>query len=229
MPYGGGVIVTCPQCTAQYRLDVSVVMRRPRLKCADCGLRWAPAEEIDEDEAIAAVQEEVRAARNPPPPPPEPDPVPEPEPETEPEPERTSWGKWLVAIAVGAAFATASVGLWVGRIEPEALPGVGDLLARVAPPSPRLDVAVSAQVTRLQGNGAILEVTGTIANPGPTAVAVPALRASLLANGERAREWTIPPPAAMIAPGQRLAFASTITDVPAGRITVQVHFARNRL
>lgn len=223
------MIVTCPQCAARYRLDVSVVMRRPRLKCADCGLRWAPAEEIDEDEAIAAVQEEVRAARNPPPPPPEPDPLPEAEPEAEPELEQGNGGKWLLAIALGAAFATASVGLWVGRIEPESLPGVGELLARVAPPQPRLDVAVSAQVTRLAGTGAILEVTGTIANPGRTTAAVPTLRARLLADGETAREWTIPPPAATIAPGQRLGFASTITDVPAGRITVQVHFARNRL
>jgi predicted Zn finger-like uncharacterized protein len=229
LPYGGGVIVTCPQCAAQYRLDVSVVMRRPRLKCADCGLRWAPAEEIDEDEAVAAVQEEVRAARNPPPPPPEPDAVPEPEPELEPEPERTSWGKWLLAVALGAALATASIGLWIGRIEPESLPGVSELLGRVAPPLPRLDVAVAALVTRLPTEGAILEVTGTIANPGRVAAPVPALRARLLADGETAREWTIPPPAAMIAPGQRLAFASTITDVPAGAITVQVHFARNRL
>ena len=204
-------------------------MRRPRLKCADCQLRWVPAEEIDEDEAIAAVQEEVRAARNPPPPPPEPDPEPAPEPEAEPEPEPSSAGKWLLAIALGAAFTTASIGLWVGRIDPESLPGVSELLARVAPPPPQLDVAVSAQITRLAGRGAILEVTGTIANPGRATAAVPTLRARLLADGETAREWTIPPAAAMIAPGQRLAFASTITDVPAGRITVQVRFARNRL
>jgi hypothetical protein len=228
LPYGGGVIVTCPRCSAQYRLDVSVVMRRPRLKCADCKLRWVPAEEIDEDEAVAAVQEEVRAARNPPPPP-EPDLLPELDTEAEAEAEQGSWGKWLVAIAVGAALATASVGLWVGRIEPESLPGMGELLARVAPPLPHLDVEVAAQVTRLPDDGAILEVTGFIANPGRAAVPVPALRASLLADGVRAREWTIPPPAALIAPGQRLAFASTITGVPAGAITVQVRFARNRL
>lgn len=204
-------------------------MRRPRLKCADCGLRWVPAEEIDEDEAVAAVQEEVRAARNPPPPPPEPDPEPEPQAPAEPEQEPSSAGKWLLAIALGAAFTTASVGLWVGRIEPESLPGVADLLAQLAPPLPRLDVDVSAQVTRLAGEGAILEVTGTIANPGRAAAAVPALRARMLADGETAREWNIPPAATLIAPGQRLAFASTITDVPAGRISVQVRFARSRL
>ena len=205
-------------------------MRRPRLKCADCGLRWVPAEEIDEDEAVAAVQEEVRAARNPPPPPAlEPEPEPEPESPPEPEPERAPWGKWLVAIAVGAAFTTASVGLWVGRIEPESLPGVGELLARLVPPQPQLDVAMTAQITRLPGGGAILEATGTIANPGRASAPVPPLRASLMAGDVVAREWTIPPPAAIIAQGQRLAFASTITDVPTGPIIVRVRFARNRL
>lgn len=223
------MIVTCPQCAATYNLDIGVVMRRPRLKCADCGLRWVPAEEIDEDDAVAAVQEEVRAARNPPPPTPQPEPEPAPEPLPLPDPGGASWGKWLTAVVVGAAFTTAAIGLWVGRIEPEALPGVGDLLARAAPPPPPLDIEVIAQVTRLPAGSAILEATGTIANPGRTSVPVPALLASLKAGGAVIREWTIPPPAALIAPGQRLAFASTITDVPAGAITVQVRFARNRL
>lgn len=227
LPYGGGVIVTCPQCAAKYRLEIGVVMRRPRLKCADCGLRWVPAEEIDEDEAVAAVQEEVRAARNPPPPPP---PAPElaaeasaPLPEAD--PDRPRWGKWLVAIVLGAAFSTASVGLWVGRIDPEALPGIGDLIAQASLPPPRLDVDVAGRVTRLPGGSALLEVTGGISNPGRVSVAVPALEARLLVGTVAVRDWTIPPPAATIAPGGRIAFASSITDVPAGAITVQVRFA----
>jgi hypothetical protein len=230
LAYGAGVIVTCPNCTATYRLDVGLVMRRPRLLCADCGVRWVPDEEIDEDEAVAAVQEEVRAARNPAPPPPGPELEPEPEAiAPPPDPGRIRWGKWLLAIVLGAAFTTASIGLWVGRIEPEALPGIGDLLAQVSPPPPRLDVEVAARLTRLPSGGAILEVTGSILNPGSAAVAVPALNASLLADGTVVRDWTIPPPAAMIASGQRLVFASTITDVPAGPVTVQMRFARRRL
>lgn len=204
-------------------------MRRARLKCADCNLRWVPGEEIDEDEAVAAVQEEVRAARNPPP---EPDPQTAPDPEDAappPDPDRPQWGKWLLAIVLGAALTTASVGLWIGRIDPESLPGVGDLLAQVAPPPPRLDVAVTARKTSLPGRSAILEVTGTIANPGRRSVAVPALHAQMLVGGETVRDWTIPPPAAMIAPDQRLAFASTITDVPAGPVTVQVRPANRGL
>ena len=229
--YNGQVIVTCPNCTAKYQLEIGVVMRRPKLKCADCGLRFVPDEEIDEDEAVAAVQEEVRAARNPPPPPAA---APEvaAEPETivlPPDTGQIHWGKWLLAMVLGAAFTTASVGLWVGRIEPEALPGVGDVLAQVAPPPSRLDVEVSARITRLPGGGAILEVTGRIANPGRATVAVPPLKASLLAAGAVVRDWTIPPPAATIAAGQSLAFASSITDVPAGPVTVQMRFARRRL
>jgi predicted Zn finger-like uncharacterized protein len=221
------VIVSCPNCKAQYRVAVGVVMRRPRMKCAACSHRWVPAEEIDEDEAVAAVQEEARAASLPPPPPPEPEPEPESEPEPPP-PRRPPalWLKWLVAIVLGAAFATASVGLWVGRIDPEALPGVTDAMARVAPPATPLDVKLEGRVTRLPGGGALLEVTGTIHNPGATRVPVPPLDARLLVNGVRARDWTIPPPAASVGPGKTLIFASSLTDVPAGPVSVQVRFGR---
>lgn len=225
--YGGAVIVTCPNCSAAYRLDVSTVLRRPKLKCANCQHRWVPTEEVDEDEAVAAVQEELRAARMPPPPPPEPDPEPEPEAEApaEPGPERAPVLKWLLAIALGAAFATASAGLWIGRIDPERLPGVTEALAQVAPPPPQLDVAMQGSVSRLAGSS-LLEVTGIISNPGKANVVVPPLQARLLVNGARTRDWTIPPPAAVIKPGQRLAFASTITDVPAGPVSVQIRFGR---
>jgi hypothetical protein len=182
--YGGPVIVSCPKCSAQYRVAVGVVMRRPRLKCAACSHRWVPAEEIDEDEAVAAVQEEARAASLPPPPPPEPEPEPEPEPPPPRQPPAL-WLKWLVAIVLGAAFTTASVGLWVGRIDPEALPGVTDALAQVAPPATPLDVKLEGRVTRLPGGNALLEVTGTIHNPGTARVAVPPLNARLLVNGVR--------------------------------------------
>lgn len=222
------MIVSCPNCKAQYRVAVGVVMRRPRMKCAACNHRWVPAEEIDEDEAVAAVQEEARAASLPPPPPPAP--APEPEPEPEPPPPRrptAAWLKWLVAIVLGAAFTTASVGLWVGRIDPEALPGVAEALARVAPPRPQLDVQVEGRVTRLPGGGALLEVTGTIHNPGTTAAVVPPLDARLLVAGQRSRDWTIPPPAASVGPGKTLIFASSLTDVPpGGPVSVQVRFGR---
>jgi len=225
--YGGPVIVSCPKCSAQYRVAVGVVMRRPRLKCAACTYRWVPSEEIDEDEAVAAVQEEARAASLPPPPPPEPEPEPGPEPE--PPPPRgppALWLKWLVAIVLGAAFTTASVGLWVGRIDPEALPGVADALVQVAPSAAQLDVKLEGRVTRLPGGSALLEVIGTIHNPSSTRLAVPPLGARLLVSGVRVRDWTIPPPAASVGPGKTLIFASSLTDVPAGPVSVQVRFGR---
>jgi hypothetical protein len=136
------------------------------------------------------------------------------------------WLKWLVAIVLGAAFTTASVGLWVGRIDPEALPGVTDALAQVAPPATPLDVKLEGRVTRLPGGNALLEVTGTIHNPGTARVAVPPLNARLLVNGVRVRDWTIPPPANTVGPGKTLIFASSLTDVPAGPVSVQVRFGR---
>ncbi len=231
--YGAAVIISCPNCNAKYQVAVGVVMRRPKMKCADCSHRWVPTDEIDEDEAVAAVQEEVRAARNPPPPEPQPEPEPElaePEPESEPEPRGVPVLKWLVAVALGAAFTTASIGLWVGRIDPEQLPQELPMLAgvldQVSPARPALDVAVVGRVTRLPGGDALLEVTGTISNPGTATLPVPPLAARLLINGKRSRDWIIPPPAPSAAPGASLAFASSLTDVPDGAVTVQIRFGR---
>jgi len=220
------VIVTCPNCSAAYRLDVGTVLRRPRLKCANCQHRWVPAEEVDEDEAVAAVQEELRAARMPAPAPPEPEPAPEPEAPAAPDEPRVPVLKWLLALALSAAFATASAGLWIGRIDPLALPGIADALAAVAPPPARLDVTVQGSVSRLPDGASLLEVTGVIGNPGTASADVPPMLARLLVNGRPVRAWTIPPPAARITPGQRLSFASTITDVPAGPVTVQIRLGR---
>jgi hypothetical protein len=177
---------------------------------------------------VAAVQEEARAASLPPPPPPEPAPEPEPEPEPPPPPRPAApWLKWLVAIVLGAAFTTASVGLWVGRVDPESLPGVADALAQVAPPPPRLDVSLQGRLTRLPDGTAILEVTGTIHNPGRIAVPVPPLKARLMLNGTPMRDWTIPPPASSVGPGKTLIFASSVTDIIAGApLNVQVRFGR---
>jgi hypothetical protein len=99
-------------------------------------------------------------------------------------------------------------------------------MARVAPPATPLDVKLEGRVTRLPGGGALLEVTGTIHNPGATRVPVPPLDARLLVNSVRARDWTIPPPAASVGPGKTLIFASSLTDVPAGPVSVQVRFGR---
>jgi hypothetical protein len=223
------VILSCPNCGAKYQVAVGMVMRRPKLKCAECSHRWVPADEIDEDEAVAAVQEELRAAKNPPAAP-EPAPAPQPEPAPEPpEPPpapRAPMLKWLVALALGAAFTTGSVGLWVGRIDPERLPPFADLLAGVTPASPPLEVALVGQVTRVPGGAALLEVTGTITNRTAARVVMPPLNARLLVGGLRVRDWTIPPPAASVGPGKQLSFASSLTDVPEGTVTVQVRFGR---
>ncbi len=226
--YGAGVIISCPNCSAQYRVAVGVVARRPRLKCAACSHRWVPAEELDEDEAVAAVQEEARAASLPPPPPePEPEPEAEPEPPPPPPPPTAPWLKNMVAIVLGAALATAAVGLWVGRVDPALLPGVGTILASTETPSTLLDVRVEGRVTRLPGGGSLLEVTGTIRNPGRSSASVPPLNARLLVAGQPARDWTIPPPAPSVGPGATVMFASSLTDVPpGGPVTVQVRLGR---
>ncbi len=228
------MIITCPNCAARYRIDVAVVERRSRLKCAACGHRWVPAEPVDEDEAVAAVQASVRAAAQPAEPAaavadePAPDDV-----ATLPPRQRGLW-KWLVAVPLGAALSIAAAGLWAPRLAPAAglvsiehVPCVGPALANalagVLPaPAPPLAVTMVAQVSPLPGGGRLLEVTGLVRNPGGAGVAMPAMTARLVRDGRTLRRWTIPPPVARLAANGSTVFASSITDVPPGPVTVQL-------
>jgi hypothetical protein len=51
---------------------------------------------------------------------------------------------------------------------------------------------------------------------------MPAMTARLVRDGHTLRRWTIPPPVARLAPNGSTVFASSITDVPPGPVTVQL-------
>lgn len=128
--------------------------------------------------------------------------------------------KTLVALVLGGAFGVAAAGLWFGELDPSRLPVIGERLGLAAPPP--LSVTLVAQVTAIGSGERVLEVTGTIANPGPERVKVPPLRASLANGGVVVRRWTIAPPAESLGPGGSAGFTSTLADVPAGTGTVRV-------
>jgi predicted Zn finger-like uncharacterized protein len=219
------VIVTCPNCSAQFRLSAAVVARRAKLKCAECAHRWVPDEDVDEDEAVAAVLEDVRTAAAPPPPPPAPEPEPEPPPpEMDPEVRGQRMGivKTIVAIVLGAALSVAAAGLWVGRIEPDAVPLVGDQLASLFPQPPALKITASASHDEIGAGAGILEVSGRITNPARESQAVPMLEATLIMPDGSIRRWPITPPVVRLAPGASADYSSNITGVPAGPHRVQV-------
>ncbi len=128
--------------------------------------------------------------------------------------------KTLVALVLGGAFGVAAAGLWFGELDPARLPVIGERLGLAAPPP--LSVTLVAQVTVLASGERVLDVTGTIANPGPERVKVPPIRASLSNGGVVVRRWTIAPPADSLGPGGSAGFSSTLTDVPAGTGTVRL-------
>ncbi len=224
------VIVTCPNCSARYRLSEDVVARRARLKCAACDHRWVP-------EAPAAAEPQPADAEAPPPEPvavaaaPEP-PAPPPEPrasvatasdyEEEEEEPRSHLVRNLVAAFLGIALAIAAAGLWLGRIDPAQIPYVGDTLATLVPSGQPLQITVTGTVTPLPSGGRVLDVSGTITNPGHSLARVPLLKASLVGPTGPARRWTISPPVAELAPGASAHFSSTVMGFPAEARTLAV-------
>jgi predicted Zn finger-like uncharacterized protein len=238
------VIVTCPSCAARYRLSESALAKPARLKCAACGHRWipvaevepatlvrppphAPLSEADEDAAMRAVQEQIRArwqdAATPVAPPSpgditeeltEPPPAAEAlaEPEAAPPPPST-WLRNLVALIFGTALAIAAAGLWVGRQDPAQIPMVGEMMTRIAPPA-SVEITVSGTTSGVSSGYLVLEVNGLIINRGKTSVSVPPLEATLAGPEGTALRWTIPPPRRRLGPNQQVAFTSTVTGFP---------------
>jgi hypothetical protein len=196
-----------------------------------------PISEADEDAAMRAVQEQIRArwqdAATPvAPPPPAPGeiteefieaPAPEPFGEVEtldPAPPSTLLRNLVAAIA-GVALAIAAAGLWVGRQDISALPVVGEMMAQIAPPAP-IEITVSGTTSDLSSGNRVLEVTGLITNRGKASVAVPTLAATLAGPDGVALRWTIPPPRRRLGPNQQVAYASTVTGFPQSATKLQV-------
>ena len=234
------VIVTCPNCGARYRLSEAVVARRARLKCAACAHRWVPDEAVEAAEASETDPSPARqapAAPTPPDKPPaappeaglDPAPVPdEPAPVTDDtaanddDAPRSHPVRNAIAVVLALALAAAAAGLWVGRVDPRQVPVIGEQLARLVPTGQPLQVTVAGTVTELPSGGRVLEVTGTITNPGRSLARVPLLKASLVGPTGPARRWTISPPAAQLAPGATVAYSSTVMGFPADARTLAV-------
>ncbi|MBC7520860.1 MAG: zinc-ribbon domain-containing protein [Sandarakinorhabdus sp.] len=266
----GGVIVTCPQCAARYRLSDEVLARRGRLRCAACQHRWVPeaaysppepvdaaveaepppqpavapprqprgpVTEADEEAAFLAVQEQIRArwhdAATPVTPArdegdeadDEPDDAPEaPVPADPPAPESAAL-RTAIAIIAGAALSIAAAGLWIGDRDLTGLPVIGPALVQLVPPSP-VSISVAGTTTLLPSGKRLLEVNGTIANPGKTNAPIPPLVATLAGPDGVALRWTIATPRAVLPPGQQIAFSSTVTGFPESARTLAVAQAR---
>jgi predicted Zn finger-like uncharacterized protein len=245
------VIVECPNCGARYRLSEAVLAKGARLKCAACQHRWVPTAadqrpepppapkpkpkpitEADEEAAFAAVQEQLLSRWAEPPPGPAVS-APEPviavadpsDPPEEPERESSSLARSIVAIIAGLALAVIAAGLWLGRTDLASVPVVGDALASLEARSP-LTLEVKGIVTQLPSSRRVLEVNGTIRNPGDAPATVAPLQATLSGPGGVALRWSIPAPVAVLPPGQEVMFSSTVTGFPAEAQNLSVSLGR---
>ena len=134
----------------------------------------------------------------------------------------------LVAGLAGLALSIAAAGLWVGRVDVEAVPWLGPALARLAPPAP-LDISVTATTTTLPSGRLLVEVRGIIRNSGRGPAAVPDLRATLSGPAGTALRWTIVPNVRRLPPGTETEYSSTVTGFPAEARQVAITPARIRL
>jgi predicted Zn finger-like uncharacterized protein len=264
-----GVIVTCPQCAARYRLSDAVLARRGRLRCAACEHRWVPeaadvprepavapveaeppppevatprpprgpVTEADEEAAFLAVQEQIRARWHDAATPVAPvrdegddedggDDLPDDAPEaSQPQAPESAALRTAIAIIAGAALSIAAAGLWIGDRDLAGLPVIGPALVQLAPPSP-VSITVAGTTTLLPSGKRLLEVNGTIANPGKTNAPVPPLVAALVGPDGVALRWSIPTPRGVLPPGRQVGFSSTVTGFPESARTLTVAQAR---
>lgn len=248
------MIVECPNCAARYRLSEAVLAKGARLKCAACQHRWVPTAgdarpepppppkpapkpvtEADEEAAFAAVQEQLLSRWAEPAPgntPPVeatlPPPVyatADPPDEDEAPVESSSLARSVVAAIAGLALAVIAGGLWLGRTDLGSVPLVGDALASLEAKSP-LTLEVKGVLTQLPSSRRVLEVNGTIRNPGDAPATVAPLSASLSGPKGVALRWTIPAPVAVLPPGQQVDFSSTVTGFPAEAQSLSVSLGR---
>nr|WP_310524677.1 zinc-ribbon domain-containing protein [Polymorphobacter sp.] len=137
-------------------------------------------------------------------------------------PARSTLLRSILAVILGLALAIAATGLWAGQINVARLPVLGPALAGLIPAASPLQVTVAGAVTQLPSGGRVLEVTGTITNPGRRVQSVPLLKASLTGPTGNVRRWAISPPVTQLQPGESATFTSTVAGFPKDARTLSV-------
>ena len=132
------------------------------------------------------------------------------------------WTIGAVVVALLMTGATAAL-TWFGSPQ---------LLARLGLPIAEGDVPLLLQVPRtpvprlLPNGNALLPVSGRIVNPTDSAQPVPDILAEVRnVHGRVVYSWTIPRPAATVAPRASLAFESAAVNAPKGAAALNLSFA----
>jgi len=239
------VIVICPNCGTRYKMPDTMSLAGKRMRCAECEHRWVLPDAAEEEDALAeaqnALQNDMRSEE---PAPPygqdvsvgiltdtTAEPIPETESEapeeqhealeTEDAPPARNWLLWGL-IVVGAAFALLALAISSERLDPSRVPVIGSLLTRLQPSPSSLTLSLEARITPMASGLLLLDVRGEITNTSRKPRTLPPFKASLASPQGVVRRWAIAPPAAQLAPGAKISFATTLTDVPAGARSVRV-------
>jgi predicted Zn finger-like uncharacterized protein len=222
------VIISCPNCSARYRLAATVIPDNARMRCAACDHHWTVEAE---DEVLPVPSPPVAAPESEPPAIVEkvaaeaPDHA-ESALDDDAAPEHSPLLRTIAAVVVGGALMIAAAGLWVARIDPAQLPVIGDQLAALAPRPLPLAVTFTAKITVLPSGDRLLEINGNVQNTGKAVVTLPALEARLAGPGGTVRRWRIMAPVASLDAGAKVAFSSTATGFPADATLVGIRPAR---
>jgi predicted Zn finger-like uncharacterized protein len=209
------MLIVCPSCASEYTIDPANLGAHGRtVRCALCRDSWfvaSPrAETAGQADAAAAPASEGDAG-----------PVP---------PRSRGPVRRLVGPIVGLlALATAGLAGFgqhlphpVGRWIDAAQQGIVSL--RSAGPADLVFSNVASELV-MQGNGAVLVVTGEIANPTGLDAIVPHLEFWVRNEDEQVlATWTSPPPRPTLGPGEAARFETRSASPPPGGRQVRVHF-----
>ena len=223
------MILSCPSCDTRYRANAAAIgVNGRRVKCAACGHIWTAR---NEDEPVLEPIDPI---------PPKPEPEPEPQPPKAPhrafreraEQKRQdqlkkaaagAWGGLAVAVAgmlaVSFLFRADIVGAW---------PQASSAYAAVGIEANAYGMTIdSLEVSRGEEHGIpTVVLSGEVRNIDRQARAVPQLQGRLLdAHGAIVLEWTVPMDGDDMAPGERRAFNSIVTDPPENAAEAEITLA----
>ncbi|QXQ07644.1 zinc-ribbon domain-containing protein [Sphingosinicellaceae bacterium] len=244
------MIVSCPECGARYRLADNAIPADGRaMRCASCKHRWfelgpepveiiklrdladrplqpempifpadpspvAPAADLE------ATASETRADR------PHIDYLIDKEDDDDERPRSHPALKTVLALVLGLGFSAAAAAMWVPNLPTVDLDfsQVPWLERIVAPPvTPRNPVTVRFAVDPqpVVGGRIVFVVTGTVANPTDEPQPVPKLEGRLVdPDGAVSYRWRINLPAAVMLPGQEVAFDASALGTTGERVVV---------
>lgn len=246
-----GVIVTCPECGARYRLaDDAIPPEGRAMRCAGCSHRWyqaaadaAPVEPELPPALAHEFREHIAAGAV----------VPQPAPKPEPTPEQLAWHaddgeddapalkrhavlKTVVAAVVGLAVAAGAAVVWLPNIDASRLellpldlsqvPWLQRLVDPPAEPASPLRIGFSVDPQSLADGRPLFAISGRIVNPTTETLKVPAIEGHLVdASNTITYRWRIAAPVGTLRPRRAVAFDSSAIGQPYGGERVTLRFA----